>query len=141
MINTQNVLDLADLVEKQPKADASHRDGFTMESFVHDCGSPACIAGWAAFMAIGKDSKEYKRLFVDPEYINSADGMNDLEMTAQDFLGIDRQLATDLFWGNTSPDVTPKEAATTLRNLAETGKVSWGDRDDIERIMEGLTND
>ena len=78
------------------------------------CGTHACIAGYTVI------------LFGTPEGLAESDG--EVEEYAQLLLGIGDEQAADLFapatvfnWQN----LTPADAARTLRHLADTGTVDW----------------
>lgn len=115
-MNKERILALADLIEKQPHVKLNEAPGFNMSDYRHKCGTPACIAGWAAEI-----SEE-----------NSFNGTNYL---AEKYLELDRITAKMLFaphfiagyhkaWKSWN-DITPQQAATTLRKLVETGEVDW----------------
>lgn len=124
-MNTERILALADLIEKQPHTTQEAPEGFTMVNWNHDCGTPACIAGWACHVALGG------AVVLD---IN-------IEQTARRFLGLDAAEADALFEPDLRSDfekehgfisstdvwddITPDHAARTLRRLAKTGKVDW----------------
>jgi hypothetical protein len=119
-MNKERILALADLVEQQPH---SLEFGFNMGELIHGCGTPSCIAGWAAWEKAGR-----------PEMIVAKEGYA-TENEASDWLGLphivespdDNDLSFDLFYplGFSFEKITPKHAAFTLRHLAETGKVDW----------------
>ena len=84
-----------------------------MEYFVHECGSPSCIAGWAAW--------EFRER---PEVMNGFFVQSD----ARVYLGINRASASLLFIPDhfiEAYEATPAQAAAVLRHLANTGKVEW----------------
>ena len=119
-MNKERILALADLVEQQPH---SIESGFNMGELIHGCGTPSCIAGWAAWESAGR-----------PEMMVAEEGYA-IENEASDWLGlphiVESSYATDLSFDLFYPigfgfdDITPKHAAFTLRRLAETGKVDW----------------
>ena len=116
MMRKDRILALADLIEQQPHTDEDAAEGFTMESITHDCGTPACIAGWAAWEASGRQSRDLYDIYAD------------VEGQAREFLGIGYSEADVLFYPPFPviyATVTPTEAAATLRHLAETGRVDW----------------
>ena len=77
----------------------------------HDCGTTACIAGWAVAL----------------------DGLNPLKVynvakRARKLLGLTDNQAAELFSGSVISKAhgpTSQDAALVLYNLAETGKVDW----------------
>ena len=110
---------LADVVEKcESKAishisDHSDERYFNMAALTFECGSPACIAGWA------------RHLFGDSD-----------EYWAYEILGLrkgdaQRLFAPNLYYAdyNAGPSdpgfITGSHAAAVLRNLAETDNVDW----------------
>lgn len=119
-------------------------EDFDMNSFIKEnCGTPACIGGWAAAMAIAEEQKNEVPLkdtlnvafndFYDKELLP-------FSQTAKTFLEIDSRVATNLFypwfadpeWGggkNLSVDpLTSDEAIETLNILIDTGEVIWPER-------------
>jgi hypothetical protein len=80
---------------------------FSMHEY--NCGTYACIAGWAIFAQDG--------------YINSS---RNIHHYAQELLGLDDDQANDLFlnWGDIE-DPTPNQAIKVLKHLKETGEVDW----------------
>ena len=85
---------------------------------VTECGAVGCIAGWAVTaFATQEDLAEYPNI-------------STLAL-AEEILGLDEQQARELFtpdFLNGADDwrhVMPKDAAHTLRYLAETGEVDW----------------
>lgn len=112
-MHKDRILALADLIEQQPHTSPSSERGFTMADFTHDCGTPACLAGWAAWESENR-----------PEVIEWSLAAS----KATQFLCIGYDMADELF----EPDdiagwdrITPAHAAFTLRHLAETGVVDW----------------
>lgn len=99
---------------------------------INECGTAACIAGWAASLAGWKA----------PERDNPFDTYRSLVATASDFLGLgpvtewdfstpaDNQAAAELFFIGSAEDVylediTAEQAIATLDRLIETGEVQW----------------
>ena len=76
----------------------------------HSCGTPACIAGHAAYLA-------------------GQWGYGAPQPFAKEWLDLSWRSAYDLFdpipYGAANLTPTPQDAARTLRYLAETGKVDW----------------
>lgn len=119
-MNKERVLALADLIECQPHVDPLGIDpylepsGFNMNCFTHSCGTPSCIAGFAAWEYNGRK-------------INDSD---ETESKAREYLGLASYFgAKRLFFptvsGRECASITPQEAAQVLRHLAETGEVDW----------------
>lgn len=76
--------------------------GFSMA--VWHCGTVCCIGGWAEALWAGLGLK--------------------VEKTCE-ALGITEEQGDELFFKNTDPYVTPKQAAWVIRNLIATGEVNW----------------
>ena len=110
-MNTERLHLLADVVEK-------HSKQFRMLTWTNDaCGTPACIAGFAAALADGRSTaKKY------PEY-----KVRLIPEIGRAWLGLTSTQAGELFeptlddWNQ----ITAEVAALCLRYLAETGKVDW----------------
>ena len=109
------ILTLAKLIKAQPHTHYEAEAGFSMASLTHVCGTPSCIAGWAAYLA------------TDGERIHP----DDIERVAREYLGITMDGASELFFPLAAApsrdsyilDLKPKEAHDLLIHLAETGEV------------------
>jgi len=84
------------------------------------CGTPACVAGWADYLANDNEitpgiSDEAMETFMHSRLM--------------ELFGIDSQQANDIIMARNAPvelpDISGDWAANMLRNLAETGKVDW----------------
>lgn len=115
-LNRDRIIALAKLIYAQPHTNHEAVNGFSMISFAHKCGTPSCIAGWAAAGATGRTD-----IMLD-----------DVPGIASKWLGLTPDHERDLFYPvlANSPnaqsilvDLTPKQAHDVLMNLAETGKV------------------
>lgn len=108
-MNVERILELADIIEKQPHTKVSSREGFNMGSFEHDCGTPCCIGGWA------------NALF--------GNGRQDCSDDASGYLGLESEVGDELYFPCDTDvpldAITPAHAAAVLRHLAETGRVDW----------------
>lgn len=117
-MNKERILALADHIEKLPHNNDMDEAGphFTMSRYFNPCGSPSCIAGHAICMF---SDKKFEDVY-DYEFNEAAE-----------VLGLDWETAGKLFTPDASEagkywsQITPKEAARTLRHLAETGEVKW----------------
>lgn len=119
-MNKANVLKLAQIIEAQK--DIAHfnaDEGFNMASYLHPCGTPSCIAGFAAYEALIEMGDD------EEEAILRAKG---LVPEAANWLGCDHIEITELFhpphieaWEY----ITPQEVAKVLRHFAETGQIDW----------------
>lgn len=116
-MNKDNILNLAKVIVRA--------EYFDMSDTVN-CGAPACIAGWAAWLQLGQPE----------ELVDNAEpwmhGTNNIVNAALDYLGVEEnrgKIADELFCGNHNPytlrNITAKEAAKTLRHFAKTGEVNW----------------
>lgn len=129
-MNREMILRVADAIEAAAKPDAKPSIGFNMESFVneaasefepdqtgHQCGTTACIAGWAMHLS-GDDLSRV-------EYLTS----NGCIRRGAAILGLDFDDADDLFTvcddSLSLEEITPSQAVSVLRHLAETGDVDW----------------
>lgn len=107
-MNVEKILALADLIEGLEHTTLRDDAGFCMSDYDRGCGTPACICGWINWT-------------IDPK-----SSLNNHQAAAV-YLGIDIIKANNLFFacGNILSDITPAQAAKTLRHLAETGDVVW----------------
>jgi len=113
-MNTENILKLVDAIEA---GDSSPQGlGFDMSTFRDNCGTTACIAGWNMF------------LFEPKTWAKGHSSNSEYNKAGQEHLGIDLAQCDELFLPLTElkyEDITPADAATVLRNLAQTGRVEW----------------
>jgi len=129
-MNREMILRVADAIEEAAKPGANPAMGFNMNQVIHSsgleddltghsCGTVGCIAGWA--IAVDKNFKKCRD--IDPD--------SDLwKPRAGKLLGLNAKLADRLFMARAYRDldldlITPSQAVTVLRHLAETGKVDW----------------
>lgn len=112
-MNVERINALADLIETLPHVGILEKEGFNMANYQHPCGTPACIAGFA-IATYGTGDHFFS---------------NDPSALAADLLNIEMYVACDLFHVYSSnkvmSQITPSEAAATLRHLATTGEVDW----------------
>ena len=141
-MNKERVLILADHIEKLTSGSYFQGKYFYMtefgepevkfdeEKFEYACGTPACIAGHA--IALFANQEQLKALHDASHEIN--DGFQDAQGIAEEVLDIqqDSGIASKLFCavpmskqGIQLYSPTTKQAAATLRKLAETGEVFW----------------
>ena len=121
-MNRENILKVADAIEKHSIPDL----GFNMTMWIdrhpfpgqdisgHNCGTTACIAGWAAAVSIGAS---------EAENLNTVSVS--VRRVARDYLGLSDDEALWLFEGFSTGEEKPSQAVSVLRHLAETGKVDW----------------
>lgn len=126
-MNKDKILAVADAIEQHAIAklgfsmltyfdglETGGRSASSVDKSGHECGTVACIAGWACALDVG---------------LSEAAGIRSPFMHARTILGLDERQATLLF----IPDplnfdaITPADAAKVLRTLAETGDVDWSE--------------
>jgi hypothetical protein len=114
-MNKERILELADIIEAQPHCfQMGASQGFGMNHFTHQCGSPSCLGGWASAT-------------FDPDY-PSFETNHQIAESAENVLDLFEKQARNLFFPEVYEKyghITPAEAAGVLRNLAETGEVVW----------------
>lgn len=114
-VRKDRLLALADVLEQAKD--------FDMSKFNHECGTPACIAGWAAWLEAGETPVPNR----------------DVAPRALAFLGVyefvDASRVSDrLFFALSSPPmiaqaaITREDAIETVRRFAETGCIDWPER-------------
>lgn len=129
-MDTAKILAVADAVEM----DAIPNMKFQMASAMNtsdDIGVyNACLAVYAILMLLPN---------VTPQNFWGVIGGNGVQKTATELLGISEEQGGELFFPDdgyigkgrvAAYDATPQQAATVMRNLAETGAVDWN------RVME-----
>lgn len=125
-MNKERILALADVIEAQPHTDGDSPSGFNLDTATHACGTPSCIGGFACALGLS--------LNLDESLLNHLSDWSELSVGAQwlELTGESwrRGVSMELFAPSTIStsnwiNVTPLDAAITLRKLAETGKVDW----------------
>lgn len=127
-MNVERITQLADFIEKLPPkrfeistwaspVDDHSKSLKTVGELKHNCGTCACIGGWA------------EALFNPDDHAFNMSGDSALLIeNARQLLDLDDETADALFMPSASWDqVTREMAAATLRNLALTGEVVWPD--------------
>lgn len=103
-MNKENLLRVAEAIERAPD------EAFDMSDYGHGCGTPACIAGFAAQIA-GENPPHY------------------VESFAREVLDLTYRESEVLFCGQVSVSllegVSRFDAVALLRNAAKTGKIDW----------------
>lgn len=129
-MNKRRIRDLAKLLDLLADPDSSPKLGFNISMFAangigddsgHQCGTTACIAGWAV-AAFGPEDK--KPLVLKPVK-DSQENTDAICCEAERLLGLDGDTACRLFMGGIHETRTPSDAAKVLRHLAKTGEVIW----------------
>jgi hypothetical protein len=156
-MNKQNILAVADAIEHATLAKEIGL-GFNMSAYAsadsaneynrlnteHTCGTVACIAGWAVTM-FEKDGTP-REVALDPRALVQLDdtAIGVVSEHAAAALGLSSSIASQLF----APDITgsyddiePERAVETLRHMAETGFVDWGDIADDYGDLDGSEDD
>lgn len=116
-MNKKRIHQLANILEELGPGE------FTMRRYVHDCGAPACIAGYAAALTAERPLSKVD-LEIKGHYL------------ARDGLGISHEQASQLFipHDETINDtgeryltytVTAQGAAKVLRHFAKTDVIDW----------------
>lgn len=115
----KNMIELADYIEQlDPK-------NFDMTT-ISKCGTPACIAGHAAFLSVGQDQSKYGVI---------VDAMG----AAREWLGLDISDEKTFFLDYDYRDysgITPEKAAVVIRKCAELDHVPndvWSEFNDFKR--------
>lgn len=126
-MNKENILELADVIEKQSIPDL----GFNMAYYFaddyndysgHRCDTTACIYGFAMTIMCSGD-------YLDARF-SSAISYYDVD----EWLGVDVTMGARIRYyldavrnsdGRPVVEITPHQAARTLRHLAETGNLDW----------------
>lgn len=113
-MNVDNIKLLIERLNNVRNIDDPHStkpNGFNMNYIKYNCGTPACIAGWAAWYQLGK-----------PEVLG--DGVR-AEQRAAEWLGIRLDWAMEhLFypkWWVTWEAIRPSDAVEALTNIMEAG--------------------
>ena len=117
----QRLTQIRDAIKTRP-------EHFDMSVYIHDCGTPGCIAGYTLAVATGTNNLHP---VLDETHKSP-------ETLARDFLGLDYEPANELFkpqdehayWKadkNFCPDeiVTAGHAIAVINNLITTGEVDW----------------
>ena len=114
-MNKANILKLAEHL------DTLSCEHFDQECFAY-CGSPSCVAGHAVSLSGQWLVRVNGRSLLDGEGI----------AVAREWLDLTFQQSNELFaahpYGVLAENVSARDAAATLRHLAETGEVVWSHR-------------
>lgn len=130
-MNKERLNKLADVIETlelDVRCYSKERNKFCMDFLYYDCGTPSCIAGWAAAQALATS-----RL---PDELN-------VERTAAEWLDLPYRWAMKhLFYpsdyvGFHFADVQPRDAAAVLRYVAEIGEVENVDDAILGKLWRG----
>ena len=111
-MNIENVNKLIDHLE------SIHEIEYDQKRYIFECGSPACIAGHAVYLAKGK------KYDIEDEDCH-------ISLIAGNWLGINkvakRKMFHAFYWGHyqTGSPPTKQDAINMLKNFLETGEVVW----------------
>ena len=114
-MHRERALSLAKHLEGLETSRVGDGDGYCQGSWTHECGTPACVAGHAAALSRGREWVK-----------GSAPGP--ISREAARWLELEEEEAAVLFraipfrW-RSAP--TARDAAATVRHMAETGQVEW----------------
>ena len=115
-MNRRNIKKLITQLKKtKPVEDSGQpiKMGFNMSDFIYDCGTPACIAGWATSM-----SEEVRNF--------TATGPRDFSWSAAKWMDLDHDWCTShLFYPNAWEHweaIEPKHAVKALENILAAGE-------------------
>ena len=121
-MNVDRIRQLADHIEKLPYVPARRArkevPSFSMRWLDYNCGTPACIAGWAIEMWPEKDTTE--RSLQRARVCLDVWGPLSKHLFVPEFPSANY----DAKKGQRG-HITPAHAAACLRKLAETGEVDW----------------
>lgn len=144
-MNTENILKLADYIEKSNIIFDIDVGLSYMYGHRGRCGTAGCVAGHAVLAA-----KEDGTLNKWPEFnalikkMGSPDSMSWglIHGAAKKYIGLTTELSEELFFPSTtmpkSQSVAKKAAALVLKELTATGMVNW--RSCIDEVKEGTCN-
>lgn len=110
-MKTEALISLADFLENE-----INDYQFDMTQLKDDCGTIACIAGWACLREYAEEERTYVPV-------------SQIVKDARFYLGLDENQSKHLFLSDIVvgeiPNVTRAEAISVLRHAAETGIISW----------------
>lgn len=120
-MNEERILALADLIEPLPLQPEQYEGDpekaqFGMAQWWYSCGTPSCVAGWAAHMAASE------RVTFPPDVVT-------IQERGAYYLGISEETSEHLFMADRTRypihQLTARAAAWCLRNLVKTRRVAW----------------
>ena len=107
----------------------TNAEGYDQRTWTHECGTPACIAGWAAWLAMGAQPGEGIQ-----EHARIRSGCWEIREVARVSLGLGKEEAGEMFmpepwvgWFATHGYRAPEaaDAARMLEWYTYTGEVDW----------------
>ena len=134
-MNREKILRVAEVLDYLQHGYGAGR--FSLTSYSHACGAPACIAGWTiALEASDFNVEKAAHAHVRNEVSLRAhrdDSPWSITEQARNILGLGTNQARELFIPEVWPkDSSPKQASLVLRNLAKRGRVEWDWRESHE---------
>ena len=148
-LNVNRLREFADFIEELPTGQFDMGlwgEGTAMDAVTHirefgevpECGTPACIAGWAAVLYAGDVIAD------SVATLGAVHGLPDAAAAALGLTGTTtrppagpRTLAHELFLPVViPPTMTQHDAARVLRRLADSGRVDWTFTDDYDEEVE-----
>jgi len=130
-MNTENIKKLIALLETGDVVDINGTHlKFNMDTFgeSNECGTSACIAGWAAVLGTGKPLMIRRTSWGEDVTTHEYGSIGEY---AGEWLGLDAITENDLFYGEGDGyvvnlnDIDRAWAIRTLKHLLETGEVDW----------------
>lgn len=111
-MNKERIMELADIIEMQAHVNYSDYPsyGFNMSSYRHNCGSPSCIAGWAAHLYAPESDRNISAIAAEVLGLDHMWALNNLF-----------EVGLDIRYN----DITPRMAATALRRCAAGMEDLW----------------
>ena len=118
---------------------AANADQYEQDQYLHPCGSPACIAGWAAHLSLkGDEILTVRGPALGSYVVDENDLMEHVETRAREWLDLAREEAIEMFWGEPIDyrddngmqccrPSTVEEALAMLDNAIKREKVEWPD--------------
>ena len=128
-MNVENVNKLIDHME------SIHDSEYCQRTFIHACGTPACVAGHTAYIG-GAHFVDGDKC-VDEKHVFDSDHAY-IGIFASEYLELSEHETCDMF--TSFPilnefETTKQEAINMLRNFLNTGKVIWRKEYDVERTV------
>ena len=117
---------------------AANPDGYDQVAWLHSCGTPSCVAGWAAYLSleedetlciVTRDQKAYAHV-MRGSLMGEYAIVDDVRVRAVNWLELNASQSDGMFMpfpfgedGVRSP--SPNEAVAMLGHAIETGEVLW----------------
>ena len=123
-MNIENINKLIDHLESIPEVE------YNQKWYTHGCGTPACIAGHAAYLSTNKTFRRMNKFLVGTEIrtMNKFLAGTEIGVLAKKWLDIPLYKSNGMFEAfpiGTDEEITKQDAINMLKNLIETGEVVW----------------